>query len=105
MKFLSSEKKDPVKIYRTLKRMSHPLYSLDLSASDFYLSGTVKQRLQTCQGQSFEELQENGHEILASIGPTELAATMRAWIERLQRVTQTNREYMTPKLVCFFSVS
>jgi hypothetical protein len=30
--------------------------------------GTVKQRLQTYQGRSFEELQDNLHEIVGSIG-------------------------------------
>jgi hypothetical protein len=49
----------------------------------------VKQRLRTCEGRSFEELQENVHEILSSIGPDELEATMRAWMERLRRVVAT----------------
>jgi hypothetical protein len=56
--------------------MPHSPYSPDIALSGFYLSGTVKQRLQTCQGRSFKEPQENAHEILGSDGPTELAATM-----------------------------
>jgi DUF438 domain-containing protein len=49
--------------------------------------------LHSHQGRSFEELQENVHEILASIEPTELMAIMQAWIEPLQEVTDTNGEY------------
>jgi hypothetical protein len=72
--------------------MPHLPYSPDIALSDFYLFETVKQRLQTRQGRSFKELQENVPEILASIGATELAATMRTWIKRLQRVIDANGE-------------
>jgi histone-lysine N-methyltransferase SETMAR len=68
------------------KRIPHSPYSPDIAPSDSYLFGTVKQRLQTCKGRSFEELQENVHEILSLIGPDELEATMRAWMECLRRV-------------------
>jgi hypothetical protein len=60
------------------KRMLHPPYSPDIVQSDFYLFGTIKQRLQTCQDDSYEELQVNVHEILTAIDLTELATTMRA---------------------------
>jgi hypothetical protein len=76
------------------RRMPHPPYSPDIAPSDFCLFGTVKQRLQTCEGQSFEELQENVHEILSSIGPDELEATMQAWMERLRRVIDTGGDYV-----------
>jgi hypothetical protein len=76
------------------KRMLHPPYSQDIAPSDFCLFGTVKQRLQTCEGRSFEELQENLHEILSSIGQYELEATMRAWMERLRRVILTGGDYL-----------
>jgi hypothetical protein len=49
--------------------MPDPPYSPDITPSDFYLFDNVKQRLQTCQNRSFEELQENVDEILDSIGP------------------------------------
>jgi hypothetical protein len=56
------------------------------------LLGTVKQRRQTCQGYSFEDLEEKVHEILGSTTPTELTATIRAWMVRLQRVINRNGE-------------
>jgi hypothetical protein len=74
--------------------MPYPPNSPDIAPSDFYLFGTVRQRLQTCQGRSFEELQENAREILDFIGPTELAATMRAWLGRLQKAIDTNGEWV-----------
>jgi histone-lysine N-methyltransferase SETMAR len=64
-------------------RIPHPPYSPHIAPSDLYLFGTMKQRLQTCQGCSFEELQENVHQILGSIEPSELVGAMRAWIARL----------------------
>jgi hypothetical protein len=73
--------------------MPHPPYSPDIAPSDFYLFGTVKERLRTCQGGSYEELQANVHEILLAIDPVELMATMRAWMARLQKVIDTNGEY------------
>jgi hypothetical protein len=74
--------------------MPHPPYSPDIALSDFYLFGTMKQRLQTREGRPFEELQENVHEILSSIGWEELEATIRAWTERLRRVIALGREYV-----------
>jgi hypothetical protein len=76
------------------KRMSHPPYSPDIVTSDFYLFGIVKQRLQTCHDGSYDELQANMHVILAAIDPTELAATMQAWIVCLRKVIDTNGEYV-----------
>jgi hypothetical protein len=72
--------------------MFHPPYFPDIAPSDFYLFGTAKQRPQTCQGQSFDELQEKVHEILSFPEPDELEATMRAWMERLRRVIALSGE-------------
>jgi hypothetical protein len=77
------------------KRMRHRPYSPDIAPRDFSLFGTVKQRLQTCESRSFEELQENGDEILSSIGPDEFEATMRAWMERLHGVIATGGDYVS----------
>jgi hypothetical protein len=77
-----------------LKRIPHPSYSPDIEPTDFYPFDTVKQRVQTCQGGSFEELQENVYEILGSIEPTQLAGAMRAWIVRLQRIIDSHGEYV-----------
>jgi hypothetical protein len=77
-----------------LKRIPYRLYWPYIAPSDSYLFGNVKQRLQTCEGRPFEDLQDSVHEILGYIGLIELAATIRAWIERLQRVIDANREYV-----------
>jgi histone-lysine N-methyltransferase SETMAR len=58
------------------KKIPHPPYSPDIAPRAFSLFDTVKQRLQTWEGRSFEKLQENLHEILSPIGPTQLEATM-----------------------------
>jgi histone-lysine N-methyltransferase SETMAR len=76
------------------KRIPHPPYSPDIAPSDFHLFGTVKQRRQTCESRSFEELQQNVHELLGFIGRDELEATMRAWMERVRRVIALGREYV-----------
>jgi hypothetical protein len=75
------------------ERIPHPPYSPDIAPSDFSLFGTVKQRLQTCEGRSFKEFPKNGHEILKFIGPDDLEATMRAWMERLRKVIATGGDY------------
>jgi hypothetical protein len=75
------------------KKMPHPPYSPDIAPSDVYLFGTVKQRLQTCEGRSFEELRANVHGILSSLGPYELEASMRAWMERLLTAIATGGDY------------
>jgi hypothetical protein len=72
--------------------MPHLPYSPDIAPSDCYLFGTVKQRLRICVHRSFKELQENAHGILSRIGPDELEATMRVWMERLQRVIAFGEE-------------
>jgi hypothetical protein len=78
---------------RKLKRMPHPPYSSRIARSDFYVFGPMKQRLQTCQGRSFEELQENVHEILSSIGPVELEGNMQSWLECLRSMIALGGEY------------
>jgi hypothetical protein len=71
------------------KRMPHPPYSPDIAPSGVYLFENVRQRLQIYQSRSFEELQENVRD-----SGFYRTATIRAWIERLQSVIDTNREYV-----------
>jgi hypothetical protein len=75
-------------------RIFHPPYSQDIAPSEFYLFDLVKQRPQTCECRSLEELQENVHEILSSIWTDELEATMQAWMERVRRVITTGGDYL-----------
>jgi hypothetical protein len=72
--------------------MFHPPYFPDIASSDSYLFGIVKQRPQTCQGQSVDELQEKVHEILSFPEPDELEATMRAWMDLLWRAIALSGE-------------
>jgi hypothetical protein len=67
-------------------RMPHSPYSPDVAPSDLYLLSNVKQRLQTCQNPSFEELRDNGGEIFGSIARDELKRLMRAWMDRVRKV-------------------
>jgi hypothetical protein len=66
-----------------LRKIPHSPYSPDIIPSDFYVFSTVKQHLQIYQGRSFEELQENVHEILDFIESIELALAMLPLIARL----------------------
>jgi hypothetical protein len=65
--------------------MPHPPYSQDAAPTESYFFGAVKQLPHICEGRPFKEIQENVREILSSVGPDELDATMRAWMERLRR--------------------
>jgi hypothetical protein len=69
------------------KRMPHQLYSSHVGPMDFCHFVMMNQRLQTYEGGSFEELQENVHEILDSIGPDDMEGAMRVWMGRLRKVT------------------
>jgi hypothetical protein len=68
-----------------LKRLPHLSYSPDISPSDFYLFGKIKDAL---VGQEIPDevgLLEAAIEILSGISHDELQAVFRNWIERVQR--------------------
>jgi hypothetical protein len=56
--------------------MSHPPCSPWNATNDCYPFNTREQRLQICEGRSFEELRDNVHEILSSIERDEFEASM-----------------------------
>jgi hypothetical protein len=74
--------------------MPHPPYSPDLAPSDFYLFGTVKEKLEhdgiTDEDQLFEVLVE----ILRSIPGEQLVAVFEAWLERVRMVSEGDGSYI-----------
>jgi hypothetical protein len=64
-------------------RLQHPLYSLDLAPSDFYLFPTIKEKLKDIQMVGEEELFYRLQEILKSISRKELDKVFDTWINRL----------------------
>jgi hypothetical protein len=74
--------------------MAQSPYSSDITPSTFDPFDPMKKQRYTCQSGSSEELQTNVHEILMSTGPSEITATMRVWMARLQKAIDTNGEYV-----------
>jgi hypothetical protein len=68
-------------------------YSPDVAPSDVPLLGSLKQRLQTCESRSFEELQGHVSEILNRIAPDELKKVQRGRIDRFPKVRDLSGEY------------
>jgi len=76
-------------------RMPHPPYSPDLAPSDFYLFGTIKDRLRSIQGHTAEELFQNVEEILNAISGEEIERVFLDWMERCRKVIASNGDYIT----------
>jgi hypothetical protein len=76
-------------------RMPQPPYSPDLAPSDFYLFGTVKNRLEQIQASDADDFFEQLQEILSSISVEELERVFAAWIDRVRQVSEGNGEYLT----------
>jgi transposase len=75
--------------------MPHPPYSPDLAPSDFYLFGTVKQRLQQAQFSEEDDFFEELDTILMSISKDELMKVFQSWLERVRAVSQGNGDYIS----------
>jgi hypothetical protein len=78
------------KIFTTLL---HPLYSLDIAPTNFFLFDAINTRLQECHRIISESVQLDVDEILALISPSELLAVLGEWRKRLERVITIHREY------------
>jgi hypothetical protein len=79
--------------HNPLKRLVHPPYSPDISPSDFYLFGKVKEAL---IGQEIPDevgLLDAVTEILGGISGAELQAVFQDWIERVQKVIEADGGY------------
>jgi transposase len=64
-----------------LRLATHPPYSLDLSPSDFFLFGHVKNRLQGIVSQSQDELLAGIREVLDEITVETLERAFEYWME------------------------
>jgi hypothetical protein len=69
-------------------RIPYSQYSPDLASSDFYLFGTVKNRLQQIQTLDIDEFCEQLYEILHSISVEELEYVSSTWIDRVRQMSE-----------------
>jgi histone-lysine N-methyltransferase SETMAR len=74
-------------------RLPQPPYSPDISPSDFYLFGTVKDRLIGLEDPSPIDLFTNILAVLDDISPLELKSVFDRWIDRVQAVIYANGNY------------
>jgi histone-lysine N-methyltransferase SETMAR len=77
-----------------MRRMPQPPYSPDLVPSDFYLFPTVKERLERIQLADEDQFFESLQEILNDLDHEELNTVFRAWVRRVQEVSEGNRNYV-----------
>jgi hypothetical protein len=89
--------KDDSKLFRhkPLKRLPHPLYSHDISPSDFCLFGKVKSTLVGQRIPDHIDFLEAVAEILNGISDTELQCGCRSWIEHVERVIDAGSDHLT----------
>jgi hypothetical protein len=71
-----------------LKKLSHPSYSRDISPSDFYLFGKVKNALIGLEIPDEIDFLESVTEILNGISDPVLQHGFRSWIDLVERVTE-----------------
>jgi histone-lysine N-methyltransferase SETMAR len=76
-----------------LRLAPHPPYSLNLTPSDFFLFGYVKERLKGILFPSYEELLDAIGEVVTGIESETLTAVFEHWMERLGCVSENNGEY------------
>jgi transposase len=77
-----------------MRRMPQPLYSPDLAPSDFYLFPTVKEKLERTQVADEDQFFESLQAILRGIDQEELNRLFQAWVWRVQKVSEGNRDYI-----------
>jgi hypothetical protein len=79
-----------------MKPAHHPPYSPDLAPSDFFLFGSVKRKLIRYRPQSQSEplVPIRIRVILAEIPRDVLNAVFLEWMDRLQKCTHTNGDYV-----------
>jgi hypothetical protein len=81
--------------HNPLKRLPHPTSLPDLSPSDFYLFGKMKNALNGREISDEIDLLEVVTEILIGISHDELRAVFRNWIERVQAVIDANADELS----------
>ena len=77
-----------------MKKAPHPSYSPDIAPCDFFLFGYIKQKLQGEYFESVDSLLERVLEILDDISPGTLHSTFLDWEKRLQKIIDTNGDYV-----------
>jgi hypothetical protein len=77
-----------------MRRMPQPLYSPDLFSGDFYLFPTVKEKLERTQVADKDQFFESLQAILRDIDRGELNKVFQAWVRRVQKVSEGNRDYV-----------
>jgi hypothetical protein len=81
--------------HNPLKRLPRPLYSPDISPSDFCLFGKVKNALIGQEISGKIALLELVMEILGGISGNKLQAVFCNWIERVEGVIDANEGYLS----------
>jgi hypothetical protein len=77
-----------VLVGHNMVRLQHPLYSLDLAPSDFYLFPIVKEKLNDIEMVDEECLFYRLQELLNDIPIRELRKVFTGWIKRLADVSK-----------------
>lgn len=77
-----------------LKKVPHPPYSPDIAPSDFFLFGYTKDKLQGCSFNTREELLDAIRQIWAEIPKATLREVFLEWEKRLQKVIDTDGNYI-----------
>jgi hypothetical protein len=77
-----------------LKRVPHPPFGRDITPSDFFLFGWLKDELSSRQVSEFNGLFEIIDEILSTLISDTLARVFGNWIERLTQVIYINGDYV-----------
>jgi hypothetical protein len=75
-------------------QLPHPPYSSNVTLSDFYLFGILKEKLKNCTARTFDELKQEVDSILRSIPEAELMSVFQKWFRRLQQVIDRGGEYI-----------
>jgi hypothetical protein len=82
---------DNLKLYR----IPHPLYSQDLSLSDFWLSGMLKHKIKDREFQTIETIMTTVHRGWNEPGLENLQFVFFNWIERFESAIKHKGAYYT----------
>jgi hypothetical protein len=78
-----------------LHRVPHPPYSPDLSPSDFWLFGMLKDRIKDRLFRAIEEIITAVHRVWSEVTLDDLQSVFFNWMERLGYVIDHEGEYYT----------
>jgi hypothetical protein len=75
------------------KRVAHPPFSHEITPSDFFLFGWLKDELSSRPISEINGLFEIVEDILSTLTPDTIARVFANWIERLKQIIDTNGDY------------